>query len=102
MHQDGQAIAEQLDPELAAQGVLLLPLAQAAREHEELVRPHLHSVVPAERDRFTALSGALWSQGLFCYVPREVRLEASLYHLMSKSAAGQGLFGQTLGGGRAG
>ena len=96
LHQDGQATAQQLDPELATQGVLLLPLAQAAREHEELVRPHLHSVVPAERDRFTALSGALWSQGLFCYVPREVRLETSLYHLMGKSAAGQGLFGQTL------
>ena len=93
---DNVTIRQDLSAELAAQGVLLLPLAQAARDYEALVRPHLHSIVPLDYDRFTALSGALWTQGLFCYVPRGVTIDQPLLSLIGKSAADQGLFGHTL------
>jgi Fe-S cluster assembly protein SufD len=81
--------------------VLLLPLSQAAREHEALVRERLHSMLPAETNRFTALSAALWTQGILCYVPKRVAIEGSLLHLIGKSSGdhastGHGLFGQTL------
>lgn len=97
---DGVLHERVLTDDLRARGVLLLPLAQAAREHEALVRRHLHATLPPSASRFTALSAALWTQGLFCYVPPGVRLEGSLRHILGKSApAGgqtQGLFGQTL------
>ena len=96
---DGVVQAQSLDASLAAQGVILAPLSQAAREHEALVRAHLHRTVPVTESRFTALSAALWTQGLFCYVPKGVRVDLPLRHLIGKSAPGagaQGLFGQTL------
>lgn len=95
-HVDDAVTAVELDAELAERGVVLLPLSVAAREHETLVRGHLNSIIPLNTSRFTALSGALWSQGLFCYIPRNVRVEKTLYHALSKTASGQGLFGQTL------
>lgn len=98
---DGRLHEHRLPAGLAAHGVIFLPLAQAAREHETLVREHLHATLPVDSSRFTALSAALWSQGLFCYVPDGVHLDASLLHLLGKSAPNpgdgpQGLFGQTL------
>ena len=65
------------------------------------MRAHLHRTVPVTESRFTALSAALWTQGLFCYVPKGVQVDAPLRHLIGKSvrapgAAAQGLFGQTL------
>lgn len=97
---DGVVEEQSLDAELASQSVVLLPLSQAAREHELLVRAHLHQTIPFSESRFTALSAALWTQGLFCFVPKGVRVDAPLRHLIGKSAvagdAPQGLFGQTL------
>ena len=98
---DGVVQTQSLDASLAEQGVILAPLSQAAREHEALVRAHLHRTVPVTESRFTALSAALWTQGLFCYVPKGVRVDAPLRHLIGKSApatgaAPRGLFGQTL------
>ena len=96
---DGVLLAQSLDPTLAAQGVILAPLSQAAREDEALVRAYLHATVPVTESRFTALSAALWTQGLFCYVPKGVQADLPLRHLIGKSAPGagaQGLFGQTL------
>ncbi len=81
---------------LSRAGVIFLPLSQAARDHEELVRPHLNSIIPTDQDRFTALTAALWSQGLFCYVPANVTLDEPLLHLLQKTTAGQGIFGHTL------
>ena len=98
---DGVVQTQSLDASLAEQGVILAPLSQAAREHEALVRAHLHRTVPVTESRFTALSAALWTQGLFCYVPKGVQVDVPLRHLIGKSvrapgAAAQGLFGQTL------
>ena len=98
---DGVVQAQSLDASLAGQGVILAPLSQAAREHEALLRAHLHRTVPVTESRFTALSAALWTQGLFCYVPEGVQVDVPLRHLIGKSLrapgdGAQGLFGQTL------
>ena len=96
VHVDGAVRDQEIADATADQGVLLLPLSQAAREHEALVRPHLNSVVAWDEDRFTALSGALWTQGVFCYVPPDTDVTPALFHLVGKTGAGQGLFGHTL------
>src|SRR5437868_3942889 len=67
-----------LDPVLAAQGVLFMPLGQAAREHGELVERHLFSALKADRDKFAALHAALFTGGTFLYVPDGVRVERPL------------------------
>ena len=93
---DHTVMEQRLADDLRAQGVLLLPLSQAARDHEPLVRAHLNTTTPLDHDRFTALSGALWSQGLFCWVPTGVQIEPTLWHVIGKNGADQGLFGHSL------
>ena len=96
MHADARLLQEELAQDLAQRGVLLAPLSQAAREYPDLVQRHLHALLPADSDRFTALSAALWTQGLFCYVPRGVHVDTPLYHLKTSQADGAGILGQTL------
>lgn len=97
-HDEG---ASELAETAAKRGVIFAPLSQAAREHEALVREHLGSLVNPDlaavgHARLVALSAALWTQGLFCYVPRDVALDKPLYHLLTKTSTGAGLFGHTL------
>lgn len=68
-----------LDPALAAQGVIFTSLEQAAREQPELVQQHFGKAVPADYWKFSALSTAFWSGGVFLYVPRGVEVELPLY-----------------------
>jgi len=64
-----------LDPDLAAKGVVFMPLSQAAREHADLVRRHLFEAIDPVRDKFAALHSAFFSGGTFLYVPDDVVVE---------------------------
>src|ERR1700737_1736000 len=70
--------AATLDPALARQGVIFMPLAQAAREHRDLVERYLFSAVKPDRDKFSALHAALFTGGSFVYVPDGVSVEHPL------------------------
>ncbi|HEY0305141.1 MAG TPA: Fe-S cluster assembly protein SufD [Longimicrobiales bacterium] len=73
---DGEVVELHLDETLAAKGVLLADLQTAAREYPELVGKHLATeALPASFNKFAALNAALWSGGVFVYVPRGVRIE---------------------------
>src|SRR6266699_3566831 len=65
-------------PELTRQGVIFMPLAEAARVHPELVQRYLFTGVTPERDKFAALHAALFSGGSFLYVPDGVTVEQPL------------------------
>jgi Fe-S cluster assembly protein SufD len=65
-----------LDDELAAAGVVLCPLEQAAREHPELFARYYLRSLTYDRDKLEAANAALWSGGAFLYVPDGVRVEA--------------------------
>ena len=67
-----------LSPDLARQGVLFMPLTQAAREHRDLVERHLFSAVKPDRDKFAALHAALFTGGTFLYVPEGVSIAEPL------------------------
>ena len=72
-------------------GVLVLPLADAMRDHEELVRRHLGSAVRAGDsidDTFVALAEAMWSTGVFVYVPRGVKVEQPIRADLLHATAG--------------
>jgi Fe-S cluster assembly protein SufD len=86
----------ELDPEVAARGVIFMPLSQAAREHPDLVRDHLFSEVRADRDKFSALHAAFFSGGTFLHVPDGVRIEKPLVSQFWSSRGGAAVLPHTL------
>ena len=68
-----------------------MALAVAAREHPELVEPHLGTIVSADDDIFTATNDAGWAGGAFVYVPRGVKVEAPILLSAVSAAAGTAL-----------
>jgi len=85
---NGVVVQESLQEALAAQGVVVGSLSRCAREHSELVEKHLHSLICPKSDRFAALQAAMWSDGFFVYVPRNVRVELPI-HLHAALGDGQ-------------
>jgi Fe-S cluster assembly protein SufD len=88
--------AVELDADLAARGVLFLPLTVAAREHPDLVRRHLFTEVRPERDKLAALHAALFSGGTFLYVPEGVAIERPLVSQFWSSVGGAAVLPHTL------
>jgi len=79
----------------APEGVLVLPLAEAAERHPELVEPHLGSLVAADTP-FTARNDAHWTDGTFVFVPRNVRVEHRIDLRTVHAQAGTALHWRTL------
>jgi Fe-S cluster assembly protein SufD len=93
----GAAVAEiNLDPALAEKGVIVQDLATAAAEHGDLVREHLGSAVSMDADRLAALNGAMWTGGVFVYVPRGVKVETPIRVARWLPAGGVAVFPRTL------
>lgn len=85
-----------LSPELARQGVILMPLAEAARVHPELVQRYLFTGVKPERDKFSALHAALFSGGSFLYVPDGVTIDEPLVSQFWSAGAGAAVLPHSL------
>ncbi|MDQ3388277.1 MAG: Fe-S cluster assembly protein SufD, partial [Gemmatimonadota bacterium] len=75
---DSSVVYRELAESLAAQGVIFTSLETAVREHPERVQKYLGTAVNGKTGKFAALNTALWSGGLFLYVPKGVRVEAPL------------------------
>ncbi len=75
---------------LAEQGIIFCSFGEAVREHPELVRKYLGSVVPPSDNFFAALNAAVFSDGSFVYVPKGVRcpMELSTYFRINAAADG--------------
>ena len=85
-----------LSPELARQGVILMPLAEAARAHPELVQRYLFTGVKPERDKFSALHAALFSGGSFLYVPDGVTIDEPLVSQFWSAGSGAAVLPHSL------
>ncbi len=88
---DSVSVATTFKETLAKHGVIFLPFSEAVREHPELVRQYLGSVVPPTDNFFAALNSAVFTDGSFVYVPKGVRcpMELSTYFRINASATGQ-------------
>lgn len=64
------------DESLAAQGVIFMPLIEAAKSDNPVVRDNFGTAVDALTHKFTALHAALWQDGAFLYVPKNVTVDA--------------------------
>jgi len=81
---------------LAEAGIIFCSFGEAVREHPELVRTYLGSVVPASDNFFAALNAAVFSDGSFVFVPRGVKCPMELSTYFRINAAETGQFERTL------
>src|SRR5438874_2690413 len=93
---DSVSVATTFKGKLMELGVIFCPFSEAVREHPELVRKHLGSVVPHTDNYFAALNSAVFSDGSFCYIPKGVRCPMELSTYFRINSAGTGQFERTL------
>jgi len=88
---DSVSVGTTYKAKLAEQGIIFCSFGDAVREHPDLVRQYLGSVVPASDNFFAALNAAVFSDGSFVYVPQGVRcpLELSTYFRINTAETGQ-------------
>ena len=81
---------------LAKQGIIFCSISEAVKEHPELVRLYLGSVVSYRDNFFAALNSAVFSDGSFVYIPKGVRCPMELSTYFRINASGTGQFERTL------
>src|SRR6516225_4103206 len=88
---DSVSVATTFKEKLAEKGIIFCSFSEAVREHPELVKKYLGSVVPYTDNFFASLNSAVFSDGSFCYVPRGVRcpMELSTYFRINAKDTGQ-------------
>ncbi len=88
---DSVSVATTFKEKLAELGIIFCPFSEAVRNHPDLVRKHLGSVVPSTDNFFATLNSAVFSDGSFCYIPKGVRcpMELSTYFRINASETGQ-------------
>jgi Fe-S cluster assembly protein SufB len=88
---DSVSVATTFKEELAKAGVIFCSISEAIREHPDLVRKYLGSVVPVTDNFFATLNSAVFTDGTFVYVPPGVRcpMELSTYFRINERDTGQ-------------
>jgi Fe-S cluster assembly protein SufB len=81
---------------LAEKGIIFCSFSEAVREHPDLVKKNMGSVVPYTDNYFAALNSAVFSDGSFCYIPPGVRCPIELSTYFRINAANTGQFERTL------
>ena len=76
------------DSKIKEAGVIFTDLRTALREHEELVKTHLYSVINATQSKYTALNAAVWQNGTFLFVPKNTEVALPLGAFYSADAGG--------------
>jgi Fe-S cluster assembly protein SufB len=88
---DSVSVATTFKEELKKAGVIFMPISEALREHPDLVKQYLGTVVPVTDNFFATLNSAVFSDGSFVYVPPGVRcpMELSTYFRINEKNTGQ-------------
>jgi Fe-S cluster assembly protein SufB len=93
---DSVSVGTTMREELAKLGIIFCSFGEAVREHPDIVRKYLGSVVPYSDNFFAALNAAVFSDGSFVYVPKGVRCPMELSTYFRINAEGTGQFERTL------
>ncbi len=93
---ESEVVYGSLREDLEKQGVIFTDTDTAVREHPELVRQYLGTVIPSSDNKFAALNSAVWSGGSFIYVPKGVKVEFPLQAYFRINAENMGQFERTL------
>ncbi|HEX9507914.1 MAG TPA: Fe-S cluster assembly protein SufB [Myxococcales bacterium] len=93
---DSVSVATTFKAKLAEVGVIFCSFSEAVRDHPDLIKKYLGSVVPYTDNYFAALNSAVFSDGSFCYIPKGVRCPMELSTYFRINAADTGQFERTL------
>jgi Fe-S cluster assembly protein SufB len=93
---DSVSVGTTYREELAKKGIIFCSFSEAVKEHPELVKKYLGSVVPYTDNYYAALNSAVFSDGSFCYIPKGVRCPMELSTYFRINAAKSGQFERTL------
>ncbi len=93
---DSVSVATTFRKELAERGIIFCSFSEAVKEHPDLVRKYLATVVPSGDNYFAALNSAVFSDGSFCYIPKGVCCPMELSSYFRINAKGTGQFERTL------
>jgi Fe-S cluster assembly protein SufB len=93
---DSVSVATTFKEKLGELGIIFCSFSEAVREHPDLIRKYLGSVVPANDNFFAALNSAVFSDGSFCFIPKGVRCPMELSTYFRINAADTGQFERTL------
>ncbi|MBY0434886.1 MAG: Fe-S cluster assembly protein SufB, partial [Cyclobacteriaceae bacterium] len=93
---DSVSVATTFKEKLGELGIVFCSFSEAVKEHPELIKKYLGSVVPVHDNYFAALNSAVFSDGSFCYIPKGVRCPMELSTYFRINAANTGQFERTL------
>jgi len=88
---DSVSVATTFKKTLAEKGILFMPISEAIKEHPELVKKYLGTIVPKKDNFYAALNSAVFTDGSFCYIPKGVHcpMELSTYFRINEGGTGQ-------------
>ncbi|MEY3405458.1 MAG: Fe-S cluster assembly protein SufB [Bacteroidota bacterium] len=93
---DSVSVATTFKEKLGELGIIFCSFSEAVKEHPDLIKKYLGSVVPASDNYFAALNSAVFSDGSFCFIPKGVRCPMELSTYFRINAANTGQFERTL------
>jgi Fe-S cluster assembly protein SufB len=93
---DSVSVSTTFRKTLSEMGIIFCSFSEAVREHPDLVRKYLASVVPVADNFYAALNSAVFSDGSFCYIPKGVKCPMDLSSYFRINASGTGQFERTL------
>lgn len=93
---DSVSVGTTFKETLGELGIIFCSMSEAIKEHPELVKKYIGSVVPVSDNYFTALNSAVFTDGSFCYIPKGVRCPMELSTYFRINAANTGQFERTL------
>ncbi|MEY3598509.1 MAG: hypothetical protein RL521_931 [Bacteroidota bacterium] len=93
---DSVSVATSFKEKLGELGIIFCSISEAIREHGDLVKKYLGTVVPRTDNFYAALNSAVFTDGSFCYIPKGVRCPMELSTYFRINEAGTGQFERTL------
>ena len=88
---DSVSVATTFKKTLGEKGIIFMSISEAIKEHPELVKKYIGTVVPTTDNYYAALNSAVFSDGSFCYIPKGVKcpMELSTYFRINQGGTGQ-------------
>jgi len=93
---DSVSVATTFKKTLSEKGIIFCSISEAIREHPELVKKYIGTVIPPKDNFYSALNSAVFSDGSFCYIPKGVKCPMELSTYFRINQAGTGQFERTL------
>jgi len=93
---DSVSVATTFKKTLGEKGIIFMSISEAIKEHPELVKKYIGTVIPRTDNYYSALNSAVFSDGSFCYIPKGVKCPMELSTYFRINQAGTGQFERTL------